>query len=239
MTGPAHIRDPERTRAALDELALMSFDGESIQTVLQKVVDLVQRVMPSGADVSITLMRNDQATTAAFTGQLALDLDEMQYARGHGPCMEAAVGGLAVEINDGRTESRWPDYIPTFLSRGALSSVAVSVPAAQLSAGLNVYAPTVEAFTDDDRRAIARFADFAAVALTNMDTLRDAQERAENLRLAMEFRSVIEQAKGILIERHKLTADQAFRLLAEASMRANRKLRDVAEDLVLTGELDH
>ena len=53
----------------------------------------------------------------------------------------------------------------------------------------------------------------------------------------MEFRSVIEQAKGILIERYKLTADQAFRLLADASMHTNRKVRDVAEGLVLTGEL--
>ena len=53
----------------------------------------------------------------------------------------------------------------------------------------------------------------------------------------MQFRSVIEQGKGILIERHKVTADQAFRLLAEASMRSNRKLRDIAENLVLTGDL--
>jgi AmiR/NasT family two-component response regulator len=53
----------------------------------------------------------------------------------------------------------------------------------------------------------------------------------------MEFRSVIEQAKGILMERHKLTADQAFRLLAEASMHTNRRVRDLALNLVLTGEL--
>jgi len=60
---------------------------------------------------------------------------------------------------------------------------------------------------------------------------------AENLQRAMEFRSVIEQAKGILMERHKLTADQAFRLLAEASMHTNRRVRDLALNLVLTGEL--
>jgi AmiR/NasT family two-component response regulator len=67
--------------------------------------------------------------------------------------------------------------------------------------------------------------------------LQDARELAENLQRAMEFRSVIEQAKGILMERHKLTADQAFRLLAEASMHTNRRVRDLAVNLVLTGEL--
>ena len=67
--------------------------------------------------------------------------------------------------------------------------------------------------------------------------MQDARELAENLQRAMEFRSVIEQAKGILMERHKLTADQAFRLLAEASMHTNRRVRDLALNLVLTGEL--
>jgi GAF domain-containing protein len=219
-------------------LALLLLDEESPQSVLQKVVDLVRGVMPDGADVSITVLDDDQPTTAAFAGRRALDLDEVQYRRGEGPCIEAATSGAAVEITDGRTEDRWPGYVPRFLASGAVSSLAVPVPAAQLSAGLNVYAPTVAAFTDDDRWAVARFADFAAVALSNMAALHGARDLAENLRVAMASRSVIEQAKGILMERRKVTGDEAFRLLADASMRTNRKVRDLADDLVRTGELD-
>jgi GAF domain-containing protein len=236
VSGPAEFRS--RTQAALDELALLRLGAESPQSVLQKVVDLVQQVMPDGADVSITLLRDGAATTAAFTGRRALDLDEVQYGRGHGPCMEAAASGQVVEISDGRTELRWPEYVPAFLRAGALSSLAVPVPAAEASAGLNVYAPAAAAFTDEDRRAATRFADFAAVALMNMDALQDARELADDLRLAMDHRSVIEQAKGILMERHRLTPDLAFRRLAEASMRRNRKLHDIAEDLVRTGRLE-
>ena len=59
----------------------------------------------------------------------------------------------------------------------------------------------------------------------------------QNLQTALESRAVIDQAKGILIERYKLTADQAFQLLARASMTTNRKLRDIADHLVRTGEL--
>jgi AmiR/NasT family two-component response regulator len=59
---------------------------------------------------------------------------------------------------------------------------------------------------------------------------------ADNLQTALESRAVIDQAKGILMERHKLTADQSFQLLARASMNSNRKLRDVADHLVATGE---
>ncbi len=60
---------------------------------------------------------------------------------------------------------------------------------------------------------------------------------ADNLRLALESRAVIDQAKGVLMERHKLTADRAFQLLARASMHSNRKVRDIADHLVHTGEL--
>jgi GAF domain-containing protein len=237
VTGPHDRETSQQAQPALDEPALVLLDQESRQTVLQKVVDLVARVLPAGSEASVTVVRDETATTVAFSGQRALALDEMQYQSGHGPCIEAAISGQVIEISDGRTEARWPVYIPTFLAAGARSSLSVPVPAVQLSAGLNAYAPEAEAFTDEDRRTVAWFADFAAVALANVDALHDARELSQNLRAAMEFRSVIEQAKGIVMERHKLTEDEAFRLLAAASQRANRKLRAIAEDLVLTGEL--
>jgi GAF domain-containing protein len=238
VTRPADNQSPPRTRAPLDELGRLLLGEQTTQSVLQRVVDLAQRAMPAGAEVSMTLIRGEHPTTAAYTGQLADDLDETQYERGHGPCLEAALGGHLIEIADGRAEDRWPDYLPTFLDRGALSALAAPVPAAHLAAALNVYAPTAQAFTDDDRAALTTFAAYAGAALTNMDALQDARELADGLQKAMQFRSVIEQAKGVLIERHKLTPDQAFRMLADTSMHTNRKVRDVAEQLVLTGELD-
>jgi AmiR/NasT family two-component response regulator len=60
---------------------------------------------------------------------------------------------------------------------------------------------------------------------------------ADNLQTALESRAVIDQAKGILMERHKFTADQAFQVLARVSMQSNQKLRVVADDLVTTGHL--
>jgi AmiR/NasT family two-component response regulator len=70
-----------------------------------------------------------------------------------------------------------------------------------------------------------------------MQAYEDARNLADNLEAALRSRAVIDQAKGILMERFKLTADQAFQVLARASMQRNMKLRDVAEVLVQTGEL--
>jgi GAF domain-containing protein len=237
VTGPADRSSPPRTRAALDELGQLRLAEQTAPSVLQRIVDLVQQAMPAGSEVSITVVRDEHPTTAAFTGQLAEVLDETQYERGSGPCLEAAVGGLLIDIADARSEDRWPDYISVFRQHGALSALAAPVPATHPIAALNVYARTAPAFTDDDRSALVTFAAYAGAALTNLDALQDARDLAENLRKAMKFRAVIEQAKGILVERHKLTADQAFRMLVESSMHTNRKVRDVAEDLVLTGEL--
>lgn len=61
-------------------------------------------------------------------------------------------------------------------------------------------------------------------------------ERIYNLEQALKARTVIGQAQGILMERHRLTAAQAFDRLRVTSEHLNRKLRDVAADLVHTGE---
>jgi GAF domain-containing protein len=237
VTGSADPPVAPGTRDALDGLARLLLAEEDTQSLLERVVDLVPRLLPAGVEASITLVRDQRATTAAHSGALASELDESQYRLGGGPCLEAALGGQFVQITDARTEDRWPDYMPVFLRAGALSSMAVPVPATQLSAGLNVYARVAHAFTDPHRRDVTEFAAYAAVALTNMDALQDARDQARNLRVAMESRAVIEQAKGILIERYKVSVDGAFRLLAEASMRSNRKVRDLAEQLVFTGDM--
>jgi AmiR/NasT family two-component response regulator len=86
-------------------------------------------------------------------------------------------------------------------------------------------------------RSPPSFGPYAAVAAGNLYAYQSARDMAGNLRAALEFRAVIDQAKGVLMERYKITPDQAFQLLAQASMNANRKVRDIAEELVHTGEL--
>jgi GAF domain-containing protein len=106
------------------------------------------------------------------------------------------------------------------------------------SAALNVYARQVHAFDGEDARSVAtRFAPYAGIAIATAQAYRKASDRADNLQTALESRAVIDQAKGILIERYGLTADEAFRVLSQASMTTNRKVRDIADQLLRTGEL--
>jgi GAF domain-containing protein len=225
---------------ALERLGSLSLRQVSMDDLLQTVADLAKTVLPGNPEASVTLLVRDRPTTVATTGELATDLDEAQYDRGHGPCLHAARTGELVEIADMHTDSRWPDYTHRAVEHGALSSL--SVPLAidvdeQLTGALNVYARRTHAFDEDSRTAAARFGPYAAVAAGNLHAYLSARDRADNLQAALETRGVIDQAKGILMDRHKLTADQAFQVLAQMSMKANRKLREIADDLVHTGDL--
>ena len=237
----ASSQDPQSALAAeaLERLGRLSLRELSMNELLQTVAELTNGAMPGDPETSVTLLVRDRPTTVATTGQLAVDLDESQYDRGHGPCLHAARSGELTEITDTRTETRWPDYLPRAVERGNLSSL--SIPLAidsdeQVTGALNVYARRPDAFDEDSRAVATRFGPYASVAAGNLYAYQSARRTADNLQAALESRAVIDQAKGVLMERYRLTPDRAFQLLAQVSMKANRKLRDIADDLVHTGE---
>src|SRR3954451_2837491 len=165
-------------------------------------------VMPGNPETSVLLLVKDQPSTVVSTGQLAVALDERQYERGHGPCLHAARTGELTEIADTRTDRRWPDYLPRAVEAGNLSSL--SVPLAidqdeQVTGALNIYARQPDAFDENSRSVATRFGPYAAVATGNLYAYQSARDMADNLQTALESRAVIDQAKGVLIERYKLT----------------------------------
>lgn len=217
----------------LAELARIVLAEETLDSVLSKLVELAKQVIAAADEVSLTLVRRGRAETAAYTGVLAMQADERQYGLDAGPCLDAGRGGEVFYIRDMRTEDRWPAYSPQAASIGVLSSLSVPLPIQEdLLGALNVYSGRPEAFAEDDIRAGEAFAAYAAVAVANADSFASTAEMAENLRIAMASRATIEQAKGILMARGGITADQAFEMLVRASQRENRKLRDVATELV-------
>jgi GAF domain-containing protein len=233
--------DGLRTRqadAALEQLGRLTWREQPLDALLQQVAEFAKSIMPGDPEASIFVQVKDRRTTVVSTGDLANRLDETQYEEGHGPCLHAAGTGELTEIPDTRTETRWPDYAQQAAESGNLSSLSVPLPIDEhISGALNIYSRRARAFDEDSRSAATRFGPYAAVALSNMYAYESARDLAANLDAALRSRAVIDQAKGILIERHRLTPDQAFQVLARASMATQIKVRDVAEQLVSTGEL--
>jgi GAF domain-containing protein len=220
------------------ELAGVVFVGRELPEVLTEIARIARRAIPATEATSITLIRDERGITAAFDGQIALDADELQYQRGHGPCLDAGRSGELFLVTDMRAERRWPDYAPHAARLGVLSSMSIPLPFRGATIGaLNNYAVTREAFGEPDIRLGEEVAAFVAIAVANAEASARATDDVLNMRRAMESRAVIEQAKGILMERYKVTSDQAFTLLTHASQRSNVKLRDLAEELTATGLL--
>jgi len=238
VTRPTPQPDVDLVQLAFDELGRLSFAEHSLESVLQKVTDLAARVLPGEPITSVTIVADGRPTTVASSGTLALELDQVQYAQDAGPCLDAARTGRLVEVPDTRVDTRWGPFPQLAAARGCRGILSFPLPQQELvSGGLNVYASSPEPLDERTRDAAARFAAYAVVPVSNMYLYESAVERAGHLRAALDSRAVIDQAKGILMERFKLSADQAFSALAQVSMESNTKVRDVAERFVETGEL--
>jgi ANTAR domain/GAF domain len=225
-------------QAAFDELGRLSFAEHSLESVLQRVTDLATAVLPGEPITSVTVVERGRPATAAASGDLALTLDETQYRLGSGPCLSAAMTGRPSELLNTRAATAWPEFAAHAAERGCGSVLSFPFPAPERVPGaLNVYARRFTVSDPGTLDLLSRFATYAVVPVSNMYLYENAVEKAAHLWTALDSRPVIDQAKGILMERFKLTADQAFQVLTRVSMESNTKVRDVAERFVRTGEL--
>jgi GAF domain-containing protein len=225
--------DAPSSRDAFEELGGMTESGQPLNDILERTVHLVRQVLPFEMEASITLIEDTDATTPAFTGKVALELDETQYSLGYGPCLAAAEVGQLVAVPDLVIESRWPQFARDALDKGVGSTLSVPLPIQQRVVGaLNLYAAAPCAFDSDVEQLTKHFGAYAAVAITNTNLYLSAWQRAEQLTTAMKSRAVIEQAKGMLMAQRKCDADEAFDLLVKLSQQTGRKLHAVAAALV-------
>ena len=199
----------------------------SLDATLQTIVEVACNSVPGFDQVGIaTLHQQGTVKTRAFTGDLVLRLDEIQYGLREGPCSAALQGTEAVSVSSLRVEERWPRYVPQALAEGVRSQMAVKLYLDQNAlGGINFYSTTCHDVSLDAQALARLFASHAAIALGH------AHER-EGLNEALQTRKVIGEAIGILMERHSMNEDDAFAFLVRASSHANIKLRAIAQILV-------
>jgi GAF domain-containing protein len=200
----------------------------TLQTISRAAVAAVPGADECG--VSYVVRRRD-VEPRAWTSDLPKVLDALQGQLQEGPCLDAVWDQRVVSVPDVAGEERWPRFAREAAAHGvgSLLCFQLFVVGDHLGA-LNLYARRAGAFDAESEEVGLLFAAHAAVALAGA-------EHEAHLRAGMDHRDLIGQAKGILMERYRLTAVQAFDLLVRASSLTNRKLRDVADELTSTGSL--
>jgi hypothetical protein len=218
---------------ALEALTAALDDDGALDTTLELVCRQLIRVVP-GADIaSVTLICDGAATTAAFTDQRAVDLDIDQYVLGHGPCLEAAATGKMLRLDIESAQEQWPDFTRRALAAGVASylSAPLAVDAGH-SGSLNLYGMHAHGYREVEGALLEVYLTAVEAALRSTARYLAARDEAAHLTNALVSRAVIDQAKGILMGAHGITAEEAFHRLVEQSQRENVKLRDVAERFV-------
>jgi GAF domain-containing protein len=217
----------------LAELTRFFVGDRSVADTLRRVAELTVDAVPSAALVGLTMMVEGRPRTAVFTDLAAPHIDQAQYETGDGPCLEAFKTGTVKRIGSTLAEGPWAEFRRVAAGHGVRSTLSMPMKVAEGPIGaMNLYSRTEHAFDEDEQAMAARFADQAAIVLANADAYWTAQELGQNLREAMKFRGVIEQAKGMLMMAQGCDEEEAFQLLVRASQRENRKLRDMAQDIV-------
>jgi len=238
----AHERH-DAAREPADELndnltaaARVLFAAGSLDDTLRSTVDLAVATIDGCDFAGIFMLDGDDIRTPVHTDPIVIDIDALQLRTGEGPCLDAIADGGTVYADDLFDDTRWPDFGPQAHSAGIRSALAICLSADHTRGALNLYARYPRAFGVVDRGNGHVLAALASIALTSAQTHDQEERQAGELRTGLVSRAVIGQAQGILMERERITADQAFDILRRASQRLNIKLRDVAQSLVDTGE---
>jgi GAF domain-containing protein len=224
---------PPDRYVAFAELSRIMLTTQSLDSTLRRIAELARQSVPGAIEVSMTMLDGGRPTTSVFTGELASYLDERQYESGFGPCIEAALTGATITIPDTSASAVHPDFARTAFRHGVTHTLSVGLPLEHRTIGaLNVYGAGGGPFDPAAVQLLTAFAGYAAVAAANADIHASTETLARNLERALDSRAVIDQAKGVLMARHGITPAAAFDLLSEQSQRSNRKLREIAEELV-------
>jgi GAF domain-containing protein len=179
----------------------------------------------------VSIVHGSKIATPAASDAVPLRVDAIQYEVGEGPCLNAIAESQAFKADDLAKETRWPKFSARAQHEtGVTSMLAFRLFARGHTLGaLNLYSKERAAFGEEADEIGVLFAALAGAAL-------GAAQTEEGLKIALRSRDVIGQAKGILMERHRITDDQAFEMLSRGSQRLNIRLAAVAERVAQTGE---
>jgi GAF domain-containing protein len=204
----------------------------STQETLDKVVLVATELISACELVCISVVRRGSIDTPAASDEQLRHVDELQFELKEGPCYDALHTHETVRSADLRSDSRWPRWGPLVAAEaGVLSIVSFRLFTAEDTLGaMNLYSRTAGAFDEDDLHDGYALAAHVAVALA-------AAENVENLETAIDNRTVIGRAEGILMERFDLTSAQAFAVLRRVSQHRNVRLHRVADELVRTRQV--
>ena len=204
-----------------------------VESALRQIVELVCTALESCSMAGITLLDQSGPNTVAATNEATERVDAFQYRTASGPCLHAYRNQVMNRVDSTRLDRRWPEFMELARAEGVNSILSYPLVVRNDGIGaLNLYSEREAAFDENDERVGHAFAAHATITLTHARGHLDKENTRLSLERALQTRGVIDQAKGILMARTGGDADEAFESLRRASQRTNRKVFDLAQEIV-------
>jgi GAF domain-containing protein len=224
-------------REPADELQSVLAGSENAVEFLSGLSRLAAAAVSEAAgdeiECAVTVKLRRRPSTAAGSSRRAVELDLLEQAVGDGPCIKALREMSPVIIDDVASDSRWPELNQRFAEAGIRSSLGVPLEiSSEASAALNFFASKPGAFTPNVFEKAVGFAAATHTTLTLSVRIDSSQNRAEDLEAALQSRTAINLACGVIMGQNRCSQAEAMEILTKVSSNRNRKLRDVATELI-------
>lgn len=222
---------------SVDQLQSILVGAENAVEFLSGLSKLAAAAVSEAAgdevECAVTVKVKRRPTTAAGSSIRAVELDQLEQAVGNGPCIQALREMSPVVISDVSSDLRWPELNRKFAEMGVYSSLGVPLEiSGHASAALNFFASKPDAFTPNVYDKAVGFAAAAHNTLHLSVRIGTALGRAEDLEAAMQSRTAINLACGVIMAQNRCSQAEAMEILTKVSSNRNRKLRDIATELI-------
>ncbi|MDQ1459589.1 MAG: hypothetical protein QOI08_1073 [Actinomycetota bacterium] len=210
----------------VDEYDIVEF----LHRLAERCVELVDA---SEAGIMLADQAGELHYVASSSERMRLiELFELQHDEG--PCLDAYRAGVSVHSGlAGEADARWPRFAPHAREVGFESVSALPMRLrSEVIGALNIFSVNPATLRDDDQLVLQALADIATIGILQKRALGDALVVTSQLEAALESRIAIEQAKGIVAERNRVTVDEAFALLRNYSRAHNVLLSQTAREII-------
>lgn len=209
-------------------------DSEDVSTFLGELVELACREIGRATHhevfCAVTLLRPRRAATVASSSDEAQQMDEVQYNFDDGPCLRAARERHTVHVPDFHHEERFAEYRAAVESHGIRCALGVPIIlAGDTNAAIDVYAREPHVFSDDVVAQAETFAAEASKSLKLAVRMAALSETSKDLEAALESRTVINLAAGVMMAQNRCSQQEAIEILKSASNARNIKMHAVAQ----------
>lgn len=221
----------------VNSLADLRLDDESLDSLLGHIGRLGVQTLKGWDAAAASLVERNKVATYGATDERINPIDQFQYETARGPCVDALLEGETQYLDGETVGPRWRQFSEVAATAGIYSVISFPLRLdGQIMGALNFYSAERDSLRPGQREEGLLFASQAAVSLANAQALIKSGSEVRQLQEALETRTMIGQATGLLMAHEGLTSDEAFQKLVKVSQNANLKLRDIAQRYVAAWE---